>query len=62
VEASGGDGERGADGLESQRYCPLSAHSYHHHLPKHTASSVPYDRVQRGYEVGHNGVGIVQAG
>jgi hypothetical protein len=28
----------------------------------HTAPAVAYDRVQGGYEVGHNGVGVVQPG
>ena len=31
-------------------------------LSVHTASAVAHDCVQRGYEVGHDGVGIVQAG
>ena len=31
-------------------------------VPAHTTPAVAYDCVQRGYKVGHDGVGIVQAG
>lgn len=64
LEAGSGDGKGGADSLEPQgHYEAASAHGGGRLVRSaaHTAPAIAYCCVKRGHEVGHDGVGIVEA-
>ena len=62
MKPSGSHGQGGSHSLKTQRYWPMSVGASDKSYIAHTVPAIAYGCIQCSYKVGHDGVGIVQAG